>query len=220
MTRVIRVWIWPPLINKIITPTLSFKYLHASRVWRDTSPAPRWIQEPLMKVCALAASFRTSPVASFLKKTDQNSVQLLFLLFMYASKLCRNHTDTNCWEYSPALMVVLGSLRIHLLCMSDRPRDILGRSKALWTPENGSIIINFRIYWKYSWYTEGLVHTFSGSDTPKTRRVCCIWAGHEAWDPFSVCCRVNLSMCKRHIWELWTRRSSTQISKALKFYFW
>lgn len=172
MSRVMRIWIWPPLINKIIMPTLSLKYFHASPVWRATSPRSRWIHEPLTKVCALAAYFRTSPVASFLKKTDQNSVQLLLLLSMCANKLCRNHRDTSCWEYSSALMIALEHLWMHLICMFDRPTGLLGRSTAMWAPASGSNSLIFRIHWTHSWYTVGLVCTFTAPDTPKSYGIC------------------------------------------------
>jgi len=70
MSRVMRAWIWPPFIDKIITPTLSVKYFLASPVRRETSLVPRWTQNPLMKVCVLGSHFRTIPAVLPLGYTD------------------------------------------------------------------------------------------------------------------------------------------------------
>lgn len=47
------------------------------------------------RLAALAALFRTSQVTLFFKKTDQNSVRFVFLLYVYANKLPRTHADRN-----------------------------------------------------------------------------------------------------------------------------
>lgn len=47
------------------------------------------------RLAPLAALFRTSQVTLFFKKTDQNSVKFVFLLYMYANKLPRTHADRN-----------------------------------------------------------------------------------------------------------------------------
>lgn len=130
MSRVMRVWIWPLFINKTIIPTLSVKYLLASPVRQEKSPVPRWTQNPLIKVCIFATSFRTSKAVSFLKKAGWNRVQ--FCAGAATDRICWRctkiaHRDTRWGWLSLTLMATLWVsiyLWVHLLSMSGRPAGI------------------------------------------------------------------------------------------------